>query len=678
MFTRATLAAALIFFAATGAIMTHAADYGKALEPTAVLDMRGAMDAVVSGNHLFVAGYRCLYVADISDPLHPKEVAKVRFNGLGRQIEIEGGIACVTARQDGLFIFDVSNPAEPRQVSHYDTIELATGIDMHGDLAFVAQRQYGIEIVDISDPANPKHVSHVRTGEAQSVVVRDHTLYVGDWGSSQITVIDIADPRNPRIVSRSDIDGFGDGVDVQGNFLYASTGHHSRAVKTRPKGTPLKEGVLGYGAGHGLEIWSIENPEKPVYVSRIKFPVFYKRGDDMWTPVASGKYVIAADTHNGVFVVDVSDPKQPRAVAHYSEHFVAGIAVGDGAIYAACRKQGLVVLPAPGMAEYCAPERGKAVALPPAPAPQARDHRIYRPGGQIRDIAFLDDYAVIAAGAQGVRIVTLWPEVREVSQIPTSDVAYAVDTCGNRLYVSENGAGLGIYEHTGQGAFQEIGRFQEKRHQALRYVRVNGQNRYAVAESRGRFHFIDVSAPSSPNEVFMRKVGIIYGNQMSHGLVDGRYMYTSDHGNPLRWHDLKADSPEKLDTGIDLAKKLRSFDGAVSLGDRLLVTDRGGYHIVPALATDMEHTPLYKCRGVHLRGKPSVAGDTLVVVNRPRSTLWIVDIADPTKPRLLRQLETEGNPGAAVIRNGSLIVADGYEGLLIYDDFANTPASGDR
>ena len=645
--------------------MTHAADYGKALEPTATLAARGAMDAAISGNHLFYIGYSYLYVADISDPLHPKEVGKAGFRGAGRQIAIEGNLACVTARTDGLFLFDISDPAKPKLLAHYDTIELATGIDLHGDLAFVAQRQYGVEIVDISDPSHPKYVSKIRTGEAQSVIVRGHRLYVGDW-NSQITIIDISDPRKPRIVSRTDLGGFGDGMDIQNGWLYAATGHHARLNGRHV--FQRKEGDPGFGAGHGMEVWSLADPAKPVFASRVKFPIQHTRGFDMWTAWASGKYVFCADSASGVFVVDVSDPHHAKTVAHYSDVLVGGLAVGNGAVYAACPKKGLVVLDAKGMARYMAPERGETIALSPAKAPRPRNHRLYRPDGQVRAMAFVGDYAVVAAGMAGVRVLKLWPKVEEVSHIDTPDFAFYVDACDGRIFVSEGRAGLGIYEHTGDGAFKAVGRFKDKRGQAIRCARVNGQNRYAIAETSNRFHFIDVSDPSAPREVLDRQVAIIYGDQISHGLVDGRYVCTSDHRHPMRWYDLKAKAPDKIDTGVDLLKSLGFFDGAVSVGDRLLVTRRGGYQLAPALGTDLAKSPLYKSKR-HMHGKPAVYGNGLFVVARHRSTVGIADISDIEHPRFLRTIETKGSPSDAVVRNGALIVCDGYNGLAIYDDF---------
>jgi hypothetical protein len=626
------------------------------------------MAAVVSNDHLFFIGSGTLWVADLSRPTEPAVVGRVHFGGTGRQIAIQDDVAYVTARADGLYIIDVADPTAPRLLSHYDTLELATGVDVHGPILCIAERQYGVELVDVSSPSKPAFISKVRTGEAQSVAIDGRHVYAGDWMASQVTTIDIANPREPHIVSRVALDGYGDGVTVQGSYLYASTGHHARGG-----GFLRGPDEPGYGAGHGLEVLSLADPAHPEVVTGVKFPALFRRGAyDTWTSVASGDYVFCADSENGVFAVDVADPEEPRVAARYEE-LVGGLAVGDGTIYAACPERGYVaVLDARGMAQRAAPDRGPAVRIPPAPASRPQGYRVYRPGGQIRAIDFVGDaYALVAAGMQGVHVLRLWPEVREVSRIATRGFALHLDVRGSRVYVSEGRRGLSIWEHAGSGHFEARGRYEAPQGQPIRQALAAGQDRYAVAESANRFFVIDVSDPDDPRLALERKVGIVYGDQTSHGLVAGRYVCVSDHLTPMRWLDLQADSAHGIDTGVDLADTLNWVEGAVAVGDRLLVTSEGGYRLAQPLSTDLEATPLYRCHK-SLRGKPWVYGASLYLVSRIHARIAIVDISRIETPQLLHELKTEGNPNAAVVRNGALLIPDSYNGLIIYDDFVTT------
>ncbi|NQT14617.1 MAG: hypothetical protein HQ582_17805, partial [Planctomycetes bacterium] len=248
------LATVLIWgFGAAGVAAEHAEQgFGRELPIVRSLGLGGAMDAAVEGHTLYVIGQGNLHVADVSDPTAPKIVGRLANLGNTRQIEIHRGVAYVTAREDGMFVVDVRRPDAPALLCHYDTIELATGIALSGDVAFVACRTAGVELVDVSDPRRPVHLSTVRTGEAQSVVARNGVLYAGVWGSRELVICDVRDPHQPAVISKTPLDGYGDGVAVRGKYCFVATGHHARGWR-REEGDASPQ----YGAGHGLEIFDV-------------------------------------------------------------------------------------------------------------------------------------------------------------------------------------------------------------------------------------------------------------------------------------------------------------------------------------------------------------------------------------------------------------------------------------
>jgi hypothetical protein len=286
-------------------------DFGPELPILRNLGLGGSMDATVEGDTLYVIGRGNLHVADISQPTQPKNIGQLTDLGNTRQIEIHRGVAYVTAREDGLFVIDITHREAPTLMYHYDSIELATGIALSGDVAFIACRTAGVELVDISNPRRPVHLSTVRTGEAQSVVARNGVLYAGVWGSRELVICDVSDPYRPTVISKTPVDGYGDGVAVRGNYCFVATGHHARGWR-RDEGKTSPQ----HGAGHGLEIFDVSDPAKPQFVSRIKTRRFYRIGMDMWDVIPVGDYVFLGDTYNGVFVVDISDIKKPRFVGH--------------------------------------------------------------------------------------------------------------------------------------------------------------------------------------------------------------------------------------------------------------------------------------------------------------------------------------------------------------------------
>lgn len=223
-----------------------------------------------------------------------------------RQLKIMGNVAFLTSRQCGLWSVDISDPSNPKILSHFDTAEMATGLDVADGYAFIGNRVFGVQCVDVSNPKKMKHVSSVVTQESQSVYYRDGIVYSGDWGAGEITAIDFSDPANPKIISKVKLDGYGDGIDVVGDFLYASTGQHK---KSGPK-------ELRHGAGHGLEIFDISDRKIPKIVAG-GVPEIYFGPCDFWTPRVSGNYCFASDTVNGVFLVDISDKSNPKIIGNF-------------------------------------------------------------------------------------------------------------------------------------------------------------------------------------------------------------------------------------------------------------------------------------------------------------------------------------------------------------------------
>jgi hypothetical protein len=156
---------------------------------------------------------------------------------------------------------------------------------------------------------------------------------------------------------------------------------------------------------------------------------------------------------------------------------------------------------------------------------------------------------------------------------------------------------------------------------------------------------------------------------MSRGDVGGRYACVSGHVNGIRWLDFAA-AGEAINTGIDLVDYYSHLAGIVSLGDQFLCTERGGYRLAKPLDTDLDKKPAYRFTK-HFLGKPSVFGNGLFFASRAESTIAIVDITDLHHPRLLTYFSTAGNPSTVLVRNGALIVPDGHNGLLVYEDFVN-------
>ena len=660
------------------------AQFGGILPHLTDLGVGSCMDAAISNGHLFVIGSGALHVFDISDPKAPKPAG--RLDGLGRvrQIEISddgSGIACITSREDGMFLVDVSRPVQPALLCHYDSIELATGIAISGKIAFIACRQAGVELVDITDPRNPVHLSTVHTGEAQSIKARDGFLYCGVWGSRELVVCDIRNPREPVITSRLPLDGYGDGVEIRGDYCFVATGHHSRAI---PRGD---EGDPGYGRGHGLEVFDLSaDPAEPRFVSRIKTPPFYAIGMDMWSVTVSGNgnHAFFADTHNGMFVIDIRDPEALKFVAHRQLPFVenreafspvGGFAIGDGVVYVAGAWSDLHVLDAPGLAATPSPEADAAPAIGPRP-PAKPDPRFrsYRPNGQVHGVAMAGDTALVAAGMAGLHAVRLFPEIEKLAEYPTEGFAMDVAVRGKLVFVSEGSGGLSIWqwdrESDGKLALNPVGRYIVKG-VPVKQVEVPAPGRFALLQAgSNRLHILDVSNPIRPKKVLEAShPGLLYYHPIAEGLLEDRYASCFWHVSGFHWFDLTGPEAPRF-VGDRWGYRTGSRNGMAHLPNRYaLATYRNGYLLLQRGETRSQvNIHLHEIEGVSVTGKPTVSGTRLFCADRYGGSVIAVDINDVKQPKLIAKLQLREHPSPVAVHRGVPLIPGGHDGLIVWDE----------
>jgi len=663
-----------------GTMTTYSADrragaYGRELDEVGRLGLKGCMDAAVAGNRLYVIGGGKLTIWDISQPASPVRLGSLGNLGNTRQIEVKDHVAYITARSDGLFLVDVSVPQAPKLLSHFDTIEMATGIWITGKIALVAQRTYGVQLVDVRDPRKPIHLGTVRTGEAQSVVARNGIAYVGVWGARELVVCDIRNPRRPRVLSRTSLDGYGDGVWVQGKYCFVSTGHHAAGMKKRDESDPC------FGGGHGLEIFDVTDPSKPALVSRIKTPRFYRIGMDMWDVAVSGRYAYLADTYNGFFILDVGDPARPRFVAHKQLPFVksrnahspvGGFAVTDGYVYLAGAWSDLHVLAAPGLARPVEIDDPEPPVIPPPSPCELPGFRVYRPKGQVWAVTFAGDTALVAAGSASVHTVQIRPKIARLHVFPTDGFACDIKVYGNRVYVAEGKGGLSICRLGPGGALERIGRYRS-RGRSIRQVVVPAPGRYALVQAGGSwFEIVDVSDPRRPVRVLRdSRPGLLYGYQIMEGLYENRYACCFWHVSGFHWYDLWGENGP-VRSGDNYRERVGAANGLALLGsgtEALCTLSDGRYFLLKRTEKrPLAELPKYGTDEAGLPGgKPSIFGNTLYVSNRARGTVVVMDIPDITNPKLLAKYQIDGNPGLVVEHNGMMVIPAGYQGLLVCD-----------
>ena len=646
-------------------------EFGRELPIVMDLGVGGTMAARVVGEKLYSIGSGRMRVFDISSPGDPRLISTLEGVPNGRQIELAGGVAYITARENGVFIADVSDDENPELLCHYDPIEVATGVDVSGDVLFIACRSHGVELVDVRDPARPRHLGTARTGEAQSVVVRNGYAYTGVWGSGELVVVDVRNPRRPEIASRTRLDGYGDGVTVRGDYVFIATGHHARLSE----GSFNKPGDEGFGRGHGLEIFDISDPAQPVFVSRIKMPRFYRIGMDMWGVKIAGDYAFVHDTYNGVFVINIADPANPRFVAHRQlpyvdrkgDHLpapVGNLALARDYIYVCGAWSDLHVVEAEGLALPEAREPDTPPVIPPFEPREVEGFRVYTTAGQVRGVDFVGDIAVVASGADGIHVVRVWPEFERLHHYPTEGFAMDVATHGRLALVAEDKGGLSIWRMEDDYSLTQVGRYRQGS-RVIRNVFIPPGGKYAVLTvTLARLDIIDFSDPAQPVSVLQDSgYGVVY--QVVRQLREERYLYVNWQIDGIFAYDLYGGPTP---TAAEETYPHRIGHGALLLDDTLLMFDWSG--IIPIVRGEQrppQDIERIRADGQRPRGAPYLCGDEVYLASRTTGDITVLDFADMNAPTIVDRYNIPGNPGALAFHDGSLAIANGYEGRWVKD-----------
>ena len=554
----------------------------------------------LKGNNLYCGAGGMVQVYDVSDPLQPRLRSQCKIHGSVRQLVADDRAIYVTARGGGVSIIDASDLDNLKYAVRYDAIELATGIDVAGDVLFVTLRGYGVEFVDVRDIYNPQHIYCQDTEESQSCWYQDGYLYSGEWGKGLVTTIKASDMSDIRALSEVELYGYGDGLSTLGNRLYVSTGHHAKHKDMSSEDAN--------GQGHGLDVFDISDPARPVFISRCQFNKLYSRGaGDWWTvrPSADGRTVFVADTFNGLYAVDLSDESSPKVVGRLflqddektssAGTYISSVAVGDGVVYATGQHYGLMVIKCDRARKV---ERSLG-ALPSAPSarhpyatPSDSHFKAWQPDirAQVRALAVSDDGLLLAACSDAGLYVLGRDETGGLYQVAKGRMSFAGDVCcrDGRVYVAEGQDGLGVYGIDGNGVLTELSRLasMDEYPGFTLTLWVNAvSDRYVIINDRGVGDVVlDMKDFPVIRPVLSHNLGTVYWDKyIACESSPNNYVAAPVVGKGMSWINLNGTPKNsKLDTSVEpsaAACPYRNGTVLVNIGAYLTLLKPG---VVPA------------------------------------------------------------------------------------------------
>lgn len=343
-----------------------------------------AMDVVTAGNMLYLAdasgGLRLL---DVSDTSKITEVGNFPTpDGHSGHLAVSGNAVYLADIRLGVHILDVSVPSNPQRVGLYSPMGYAQAVAVANGHAFVAAQNYGFRVIDLADITHPREVATFATDlPPKTVAVSGTSVYLGtdfDKKSKQppsLYAVDVSDPLRPKTSPPQSLTGNTRGVFIQGRILYNA-------------------------AEFGLALLDITDPLAPHEIGFLQTSKDLAPGGPTAVSVTVvGNIAYLAVSGAGLYIVDVSNPKQPSLLGVFDEpppglkspidRFVADVAVDPP--YAYILDSGLV-----RALDISDPKHPKALGSFPVPLPT------FSQGGGVRSLAVDGNRLFIADNAAGL------------------------------------------------------------------------------------------------------------------------------------------------------------------------------------------------------------------------------------------------------------------------------------
>lgn len=255
-----------------------------------------------------------LALVEISNPKNPKELARYNVSGVAK---VDDNIAYTVGTNGLITTFDVSDPKNPKELAKYN---LSGVVEVVDNIAYIADKTHGLVMFDVSDEKNPKELARCNVSVGNSIEVVGNIVYLVI--GSKLTTLDVSDPQQPKLLGTNDLyytNPEKPGIEPGTRFKFSLGATYNFKVIDNTAYIPIWNG--------GVAIFDVSNPNYPRPISS-----FLTSECGYTTAIyAADDVVYLADTCDGLVMVSVSNPKEPKLLGIYNESILAMAAyvVGD-------------------------------------------------------------------------------------------------------------------------------------------------------------------------------------------------------------------------------------------------------------------------------------------------------------------------------------------------------------
>lgn len=313
------------------------------------------------------------------NPIVGRLVDPVALRGV-EDVHLKGNLAYLPCREGKrLTICSIADPAHPSVISSFTHTELgpAAGFAISADTIYLtSQSNHKLLIIDASEESNLRLVSSVRIGPPgkgilYKVAYQASYCYVAHLTEKKLFVVDVKNPRKPGVIASVAVTTDNDGpfsVLPHGEHVLVGTifGKRNRLAVVdirNPRKPQLATQVFGPIVGHAsgeviddhffavnwaesaFLVFDVADIAAPKLVAQL---VDKRLGNPNRCAVMGDRAYLPMVEGDGVAVVDISDPMNPRFLSSFRDPILDktyGVAVRDNLLFLGAREgNSLVVL----------------------------------------------------------------------------------------------------------------------------------------------------------------------------------------------------------------------------------------------------------------------------------------------------------------------------------------------
>ena len=290
-------------------------------------------------NYLYISEpYKGIHIINNTDPINPQQVGFIELLG-NADLAIRNGLLYADSYID-LVWFDVSNPALPELKGRLDSI-FPTALP-------ILPNQYGIDYVASYSGTH----KGIIVGWELKEKTEEISHYTGGWWGEQEKFDDgVALTTATGNSNSTGVNGSMSRFSIYNNHLYSVINNYLNIFDLTGE-KPTKAGddfyigrnvetIFSYkdnmfmGTPTGMLIYSVTDPVKPVWQSSLSHvygcdPVVVEN-DMAYVTVHSGN--LCGQSSNELFIVNVSDIKNPKQIVSYTMTNPKGLGIDNGKLF---------------------------------------------------------------------------------------------------------------------------------------------------------------------------------------------------------------------------------------------------------------------------------------------------------------------------------------------------------